>query len=241
MEEFLTHFTYWGVILVLLASGVGLPIPEDIPLITAGYLSARGYASIEIMIPLTFIMVVGADFLLYLMGRKYGRHVPKLPLFRRFLTPKRLAAAEMAFHTHGGKTLFTSRFVPGVRAAVFFTAGVFKIPAWKMLLFDGGAALISVPVLVLAGYFFADHIDAVKEAAFATQVSVGILIAIAIGGYVFYKWRKHKTRVELDKQQAAAEAADDTSDASAMTKPAATAADKPIAGSILKPTPKAQP
>ena len=30
MEGFLTHFTYAGMILLLLAGGVGLPIPEDV-------------------------------------------------------------------------------------------------------------------------------------------------------------------------------------------------------------------
>lgn len=220
MEDFLTHFTYWGVVLVLLASGAGLPIPEDIPLITAGYLCAQGYANIYVMVPLTFFTVLGSDYILYLIGRKYGRHVPNLPLFRRFLTPKRLAKAEMAFHTHGGKTLFTSRFVPGVRAAVFFTAGVFKIPTWKLLLFDGAAALISVPVLVLAGWYFAGHLDKVKEAAFATQLSVGTCVAVIACIFFYIKWRKRKAAkaaeaaLEADSRSATA----DTPSASQATR-----------------------
>ena len=197
MEEFLTHFGYWGIFLVLAASGAGLPFPEDIPLIFGGYLCARGMASLEIMIPFTFVTVLGADTLLYLIGRKYGRHVTKLPLFRRFLTPQRLAAAEMAFHTHGGKTLFTSRFVPGVRAAVFFTAGVFKIPAWKFLLFDGAAALLSVPLLVLVGYYGADHIDKVKDAAFTTQLCIGLVIVTLI---VLLYLRKRRNKKAMAAQ-----------------------------------------
>lgn len=194
MEQFLTHFGYWGIFFVLLASGVGLPFPEDIPLIFGGYLCASGFASLEIMIPFTFVTVLGADTMLYLIGRKYGRHVPNLPFFRRFLTPQRLAAAEIAFHNHGGKTLFTSRFVPGVRAAVFFTAGVFKIPAWKFLLFDGAAALLSVPLLVLVGYWFSSHIDKVRNAAFTTQICIGLLIATAIL-LIYLRKRRNKKRL----------------------------------------------
>lgn len=200
MEEFLTHFGYWGIFLVLAASGAGLPFPEDIPLIFGGYLCATGLASLEVMIPFTFFTVLGADTLLYFIGRKYGRHVQKLPLFRRFLTPQRLAAAEMAFHTHGGKTLFTSRFVPGVRAAVFFTAGVFKIPTWKFLLFDGAAALLSVPLLVMVGYWFSSHIDKVKDAAFTTQLCIGLIIATAI---LLLLVRKRRNKKALESKMLA--------------------------------------
>lgn len=205
MEQFLTHFGYWGIFLVLMASGLGLPFPEDIPLLFGGYLCAQGYASLEIMIPFTFLTVVGADSMLYLLGRRYGRHVPNLPLFRRFLTPERLANAEMAFHKHGGKTLFTSRFLPGIRAGVFFTAGVFKIPVWKFLLFDGAAALLSVPLLVLLGYWFSSHLDKVKDAAFATQMSVGALVACIVAGVWWYKRRK---RLAAKAQEEAAMTAD---------------------------------
>lgn len=200
MEDFLTHFGYWGIFLVLAASGAGLPFPEDIPLLFGGYLCATGLASLEVMIPFTFVTVLGADTLLFLIGRKYGRHVTKMPLFRRFLTPQRLASAEMAFHTHGGKTLFTSRFVPGVRAAVFFTAGVFKIPTWKFLLFDGAAALLSVPLLVMIGYWGASHLDKVKDAAFTTQLCIGVVIATIV---LLVFLRKRRNQKLLDAQLAA--------------------------------------
>lgn len=192
MEEFLTHFGYWGIFLVLAASGAGLPFPEDIPLIFGGYLCGTGTASLHVMIPFTFFTVLGADTLLYFIGRRYGRHVTKMPFFRRFLTPQRLAAAEMAFHKHGGKTLFTSRFVPGVRAAVFFTAGVFKIPTWKFLLFDGAAALLSVPLLVMLGYWFSSHIDKVKDAAFTTQLCIGLVIVTIVLLLIVRKRRNKK-------------------------------------------------
>jgi membrane protein DedA with SNARE-associated domain len=48
---FLTHFTYVALIVVLVGAGVGLPIPEDVPLIFSGYLCNKHYSPITSVIP----------------------------------------------------------------------------------------------------------------------------------------------------------------------------------------------
>ena len=63
-------------------------------------------------------------------------------------------------HHYGNRILFVSRFLPGLRAPIFITAGISrKVPYWKFLLMDGSAALISVPIWVYAGYYFAYDLD----------------------------------------------------------------------------------
>ncbi len=166
-----THAPYMPYVVVLgllLLSGFGLPIPEDIPLILAGYLcypwhDGHGYADPWVLFPLTFLAVVGADLMVFMLGRRYGHHVPKLPLMRRFLTEKRLAKTERLLHEHGGKFIFAARFLPGLRAPSIFTAGNFRVPYWKFLLYDGGAALISVPVILGLAYYFANHLEQVRQ------------------------------------------------------------------------------
>lgn len=199
MHQFLTHFSYVGVVLVLLASGFGLPLPEDIPLLTAGYLCYLGKARLEFMIPLAFLAVVGADCIVYVLGRKYGHHVPKMPVLRRYLTEKRLAGAERAFHNHGGKTLFVARFLPGLRTACFFTAGIFKIPFWKFLVFDGAAALLSVPLLIWLGYWGGAKFEEVKEMAEDGQIAVVVVLVVLIAAAVGYKlWRARRKPSKAD-------------------------------------------
>ncbi|MCC7406899.1 MAG: DedA family protein [Phycisphaeraceae bacterium] len=191
MEQFLTHFSYAGILLVLLISGLGVPLPEDLPLLIAGALCAQGVASLELMLPLVFAAVVGADLMIYALGRRFGRHVPKLPMFRRFLDEAHLQKADRAFEKHGGKTLLVARFLPGVRTAVFFSAGACRIPWWKMLVFDGGAAMVSVPLLVMLGYFFANNIDVVRDWAHDSQMVLVVGVALIVGAYGLYHWRKH--------------------------------------------------
>lgn len=196
IESFAAHAGWLGayaaVAGVLLLSGLGLPIPEDIPLLIGGWMCGMGYANIWVMVPLGFVCVLGADLLVFLMGRVYGHHVPRLPVIRRYLTPARLAAAERSFQKHGGKTLFVARFLPGVRSAIYFTAGTFKISTWKMLAFDGLAALLSAPALVLVGYFGTRHFDKVKAFVEGTQWAIAAVAILATAAFIVWRLRKRR-------------------------------------------------
>jgi membrane protein DedA with SNARE-associated domain len=173
----------------LLLSGFGLPIPEDIPLILAGYLAYFDYASPWTLFPLTFLAVLGADLMVFWLGRRYGHHVPKLPLMRRFLTEKRLAKTEALLHRHGGKFMFAARFLPGLRAPAIFTAGNFKVPYWKFFAYDGGAALLSVPLILGLAYYFAERLEQVRvwvaNGEKGAIVVIGLLVVAIILGKGF--------------------------------------------------------
>ena len=182
------HMPYVLVLGLILLSGFGLPIPEDIPLILAGYLAYHGYADPWVFFPLTFLAIVGADLMVFWLGRRYGHHVPKLPLMRRFLTEKRLAKTERLLHEHGGKFMFAVRFLPGLRAPAIFTAGNFKLPYWKFLLYDGGAALLSVPLILGLAYYFAEHLEQVRVWITNGEKGVIAVIVLAVVGFVAFKW-----------------------------------------------------
>lgn len=184
--------SYVGIVGILLVSGLGLPIPEDIPLLVAGLLCGLGLANIWVMLPLCLVAVFGADMMVYALGRVYGHHVPRMPIVRRYLTPNRLAGAERAFHRHGGKTLFVARFLPGFRSAIYFTAGTFKISVWKMVLFDGLASLLSVPALVLMGYFGTKHFAAIQSFVERTQLGLLVVFALAVAGGVMWRLRRRR-------------------------------------------------
>lgn len=189
MQEFLTNFTYVGLVLVLLGTGVGLPIPEDLPLLLAGYLCGEDVIRLEMAIPLAFGAVLGSDCLLYYFGWRNGRHFENLGWMTRLgLKPERLDKARIAFQKHGGKTLFGARFLPGVRAAVFFAAGAYRVPFWKMLVFDGGAALLSVPTFILLGWWFAESLERVQQSTRVVQVGGVVLVLVLGATYLGYRW-----------------------------------------------------
>jgi membrane protein DedA with SNARE-associated domain len=182
MQDFLSHFSYAGLVLVLLATGVGLPLPEDVPLLAAGYLCNEDIMRLEIAIPLALAAVIGSDCILYAFGRRYGRDLHSNWFTRRLVTPERLARAAEVYRRHGGKALFAARFMPGLRAPLFFAAGAFRIPFWKLLVFDGGAAVLSVPAIILLGWWFAEQIDVVRDQTRRVQILIGVLIVLGVVG-----------------------------------------------------------
>ncbi len=190
MESFLQQLPHLGVVLVLLAGGMGVPIPEDVPLLVSGYLCHLGTAQIHILLPLAFGAVVGGDLIMFSLGRRYGDRLFKLRFLSRLITEARLEKASAMFVRYGGRALFVGRFLPGVRACVFFSAGALQVPAWKMLVYDGSAALISVPTLVLATYFGGNQIDRFR--AMALDVQLTLLGVVGVLGFCFWWWKRRQ-------------------------------------------------
>jgi membrane protein DedA with SNARE-associated domain len=189
------HGAYAVVFSVLLLCGFGLPLPEDIILVTGGLLAWRGHP-IE---PMTFRNMVqdghlltmiafglggilAGDSVIFLAGRKLGHRVAEFRLLRRIVTPQKLMDAEKLLRRRGNVVVVLARFLPGLRAPTYFTVGHAKLPYWEFLLFDGAAALISAPLWVCLGFFFGSNIgEALRTAAhFSRYILAAALLAVAL-------------------------------------------------------------
>jgi membrane protein DedA with SNARE-associated domain len=186
---------YLIVLLILLACGLGLPIPEDITLFAAGLVAYYGVSSVWGMVLISFIGIMVGDSMIYYLGWKYGRRLTKFRFFNRFLTEDRLKVVQTKFHSLGNRLIFAARFMPGLRAPVFFSAGLLHLPFRVFFFYDGLAALISVPTIILVVYFFGDQIDLVIKRV--QSVEHGILAVIAaVVLFVAVKWYLAKRRAQ---------------------------------------------
>lgn len=204
---FLGRWSYVGLVLVLLAAGMGLPLPEDIPLVAAGWVVYKGQADLGLMMVTALFGVLLGDTILFNMGRWYGMRILEHRHLRWVAKPWLLARAQALYDGHGAKILFAARFMPGFRGVVFLNAGIFRVPYWKFLAFDGGAALISVPVWVWAGYKFSAHIHRLLgEARIASIVTGGVLVAALVLWGVWEHHHLQKKRRQLEARCRDAEA-----------------------------------
>jgi len=181
---------------VLLACGLGLPIPEDITLIIAGLLAYYGLCHLGIMIGVCLAGVMLGDSLVFWLGEKYGRALTKKWFFRKVLPDERLDAARRQFRRHGNKLILVARFMPGLRAPIFFSAGILHLPFRTFFTYDGIAALLSVPAIVGGVYFFGDEIDHFIKAV--RRFEHGVLAAVLlVAAFLTLKWaRKRRARRE---------------------------------------------
>lgn len=200
INRFLFNFfgpaAYVGVFFILVACGLGVPLPEDVPLIMGGYLCAlgppRGPGSVWIMMVVGLAGILVGDSIIFKAGHDYGdklldtrmgKHIPRA----------RVEDTRRLFAKHGPKLIMVARFIPGLRAVTYFVTGTSGVRYLTFVAYDGLAALVSAPVWVYLGYWAGKH-NAIKRAlAMAKQFQLLLLcicVACAVGFGLWWFLRK---------------------------------------------------
>jgi membrane protein DedA with SNARE-associated domain len=159
VEAFIEQFTYIGLFLVLFGAGLGIPIPEEIPVLAAGVLSHEGIVRWWIALPLCLVAILGGDAVLYWIGHHWGEHILDWRAVRFILTKEREEQFKASYRRHGMKIVFAARHVAGLRAAAFLTAGIVRVPFAQFIAVDTAAALLGVPFSFGLAFFFADQLE----------------------------------------------------------------------------------
>jgi membrane protein DedA with SNARE-associated domain len=186
------YFLLFG---VLLACGLGVPVPEDITLFVAGMLAYNGYINAWIAIAVCMAGVLIGDSTIFLLGRKYGSALTEKRFFHKFLPPDRLEIVKQRLHDKGNRVIFLARFMPGLRAPTFFSAGTLHLPFKIFFFYDGMAALISVPTIIWVVYHFGALADEVIDIIRHVESSI-VLVVVAIIAFTVIKWylSRHKQK-----------------------------------------------
>lgn len=193
---------YVIVFAILLLCGFGLPVPEDIVLFAAGMMAFYQRADVWIMISVCFAGVMIGDSCVFTIGALYGKRLRKKAFIKRFLPPARMRMVRKKLHEQGNKVIFAARFMPGLRTPVFFTSGTLHLPFRVFFFYDGLAALLSVPAIVYATYYFGAQIDRVVTVVKRLQFGVVGTIVLIVGVLVLKAWWAHKKQVAMEIEAA---------------------------------------
>jgi membrane protein DedA with SNARE-associated domain len=188
---------YGFVFLVLLLCGFGMPMPEDVILVTGGVLAWLASDLQEVtfgamvrdrglltMIAVGLGGILAGDSVIFLAGRRYGARLADIPLLRRVITPAKLEAVERQIRRRGNLVVGIARFLPGLRAPTFFTVGHARMPLWEFVLYDGMAALVSAPLWVCLGFWLGSDLHAL-----AREVSrFGHYVLLGVATVLFALW-----------------------------------------------------
>jgi membrane protein DedA with SNARE-associated domain len=192
-ETLLKHFadspfSLWGPFIVLILCGLGLPVPEDIVLVAAGALAEiDGRTWLETSVVMYAGVMVG-DSIIFFAGRHLGGKLRSARWFQRGFPEKKQARVQALFERYHSTALFVGRFLPGLRAPIFFTAGSTSVKFWKFFLFDGLAALISVPFFVWLGHWlwaeFSEDLTQLEHALARTHsysmLAAGVVLLVVV-------------------------------------------------------------
>ncbi|MBS0207937.1 MAG: DedA family protein [Planctomycetes bacterium] len=236
MFDLLEHGSYAGIILVLVLTGAGLPIPEEVFVIGAGIASSHAKLNWALALPACLVGALLGDLMTYSIGRHFGRTLLRdHHWFIRYMTPAREREIEARIHQYGMRVFFLSRFMPGLRSPVYLTAGIVRYPFWKFVVVDSICAATVICTFFGLSFFFADRITQWWPVIQRAEVGLTVLVILAIivaVGYFYWRHRRKVVQEPLWRVDARGVAEPDGTASVPLrdTEPAAAAGEAPLAG-----------
>ncbi len=176
---------------MFVVAGLGFPIPEEVAIAGAGLWTASHAAEYPLyrwlMLPVCIAGVIIADMLLYGIGRLFGTTLLKFRWTERFYPKAKRAKIERNFERHGVTMLVFGRLLPGIRAPLFLTAGLMRLPFVRFLLADGIGAILGNSLLFFLAFWFGDQFkELVDEAKNWVDRIKPLLILVGLSAFALY-------------------------------------------------------
>src|SRR5690349_21610888 len=108
---------------------------------------------------IAFIGVIAGDNSLYYMGRRFGAGLISGLVIGRPSSQFQVDRLRGYMDRYGSRTIFYARFLAGLRALIYLTAGSLGVKPGVFVFYDTLGALISVPLVVSLGYVFGPQIE----------------------------------------------------------------------------------
>jgi membrane-associated protein len=167
-------------IIVFAESGllIGLFLPGDTLLFTAGFFAAQGELPIGWVIVVITVAAVLGDNVGYYFGEKTGQRI-----FQKkegvFFRKEYVERATVFYDKHGGKTVMFARFVPYVRTFAPIIAGAAKMNHFKFFIYNIAGAFTWTVTFVLFGYWFGVELAEEIEQYIVPAFIFGLLFAFS--------------------------------------------------------------
>jgi membrane-associated protein len=168
---------YLGIFLIVFADSgllLGLVLPGDSLLFTAGLLASQGHLDLWTLIIGASLGAILGDSVGYAFGKRVG---PKL--FTRedawLFTTHQLEHARHFYERHGGKTIFLARFIHFVRTLAPMIAGAAGMPYGTFLFYNIFGGLFWVLSVSTLGYWLGTTIPDIDQYLLPILGVIGIL------------------------------------------------------------------
>lgn len=152
IEEVIGQYGYGAIYLLLAIGIVGLPIPDEIMMVTIGYFSSLHILNYPLSMLFGFLGTVTGMTVSYWIGRRFGK--PLLLRFGKylFLTPKKLEKVETLFERNARWTIIFGYYIPGIRHLTCYVSGISGINFRKYFIISSIGAFIWCFIFVTIGY-----------------------------------------------------------------------------------------
>lgn len=202
IKSIIEGFSYPGIAFLMLLENVFPPIPSELIMPLAGFLSTQGELSLPgLVIAGTAGSVAGA-IVLYYAGRRIGgerlRHWADGHGRWIGLTRADLDKSDKWLKRHGAKTVLLGRVVPGVRSLISIPAGVSGMDLRVFLVYTTAGSVVWTSLLAFAGRLLGRNYEQVEHVIgpISTAVVVGIVLTVVIRAFRLRPRAGHKASSE---------------------------------------------
>ncbi|MGC4000040.1 MAG: DedA family protein [Anaeromyxobacter sp.] len=187
IQALLSQFGYLAIFALLVAGGLAVPVPEELVQLTAGVLAHRGLLSPVPAALTCWLGILVGDTAWFLLARRHGERLLATRHVRRVLTDSRRAWVERHLASHALLTVMISRHLSAVRLAAYALAATHGVRPRTFVLADGLSALLSVPLVVGAGYLGSQHLAQVHQDVRRVELAVLAAAAAAVAGWLLLR------------------------------------------------------
>ncbi|MFY0569170.1 DedA family protein [Archangium lansingense] len=189
-------FSYPAVFLLLVLCGVGVPLSEELVMITGGLVVAHSGASLMTMVLAAYLGIVVGDSALYRIGRSLGPRVFSHPKMAKMLTPARIELLQKMFARRGAVAVFLARFLPGLRAPAFLLAGATGLPYRQFVLADATAAWVPALGMTWLGFRFGPQVLTDVQGGLRWLLLAALVLAL---GVLSVRWVRRRVAVRTTR------------------------------------------
>jgi membrane protein DedA with SNARE-associated domain len=185
----------YPILFVLIAiETMGIPVPGETALLTAGIVASRGHLDITVVIAVAAAAAITGDNVGFAIGRRFGRRLLLAPGPLERHRRRVLEVGEPFFQRHGPKAVFLGRWVAGLRITSAWLAGANRM-SWPTFLFWNALGGIAWAASIgLLAYYLGRGAERIVH-----TVGIGGAVVVGIGALavlLVLRRRAHAARGE---------------------------------------------
>lgn len=189
---FVESLGYLGIFIMTFIESTFVPIPAEVTLIPAGYLVHQGELNGYIVLLVSSLGTLGGSLANYYIAYFFGRKLFTTKGKYFFINTNKLKKIETFFANHGAISVFTGRFLPGIKHFISFPAGLAKMDIKKFSLYSFAGGAIWCAILIYLGYVIGENETLIKKYLKQINILLVILVSLLVI-YYLYRRKRGKT------------------------------------------------
>ena len=197
MTEWVSRWGYLGIFICVFVGNLGLPLPEELVLLAAGFLAGRHTLQLGTLYIVAIVSAVTGDCCGFVIGRTGGQRLFEWLSEKSQLLHRRYKRLQTFFLWHGNQAVFFARFITGARFMAGPMAGAAGMRFRSFLAWDLLGAFIWCSAMITIGYFVGNQLEWVAHAVHKGGqwiAAAGLLVMTAM--WLFWRYRRHRTGSE---------------------------------------------